>query len=284
MTYRKRVDNLLKDVNKVYLDPSRKKMISDSVDQKRCVVLPTGTLATWTPPASTGRSPKDTYMVKRAESEDTIDWTSSNCIPMQPDTFDMIFDDAMKVFETQENVYALNRVVGADSSYCLPVLTVTYDPLSALFIDNMFRPTPSDQKDSIFADDPFLLISVPWDMLDSEKYKGRLRELGNGKASGIAVTVDFDKRVGIVFGSAYMGSMKKLIFTVMNYYLPAKNILPLHCSANEGADGKSAMLLGLSGTGKTTLSADPIAHCWETTSMVGTIMVLQILNTAATQN
>ena len=257
MTYRKRVDNLLKDVNKVYLDPSRKKMISDSVDQKRCVVLPTGTLATWTPPASTGRSPKDTYMVKRAESEDTIDWTSSNCIPMQPDTFDMIFDDAMKVFKTQENVYALNRVVGADSSYCLPVLTVTYNPLSALFIDNMFRPTPSDQKDSIFADDPFLLISVPWDMLDGDKYKGRLREAGNGKASGIAVTVDFDKRVGIVFGSAYMGSMKKLIFTVMNYYLPAENILPLHCSANEGADGKSAMLLGLSGTGKTTLSADP---------------------------
>ena len=257
MIYREKIDQLLKDVNKVYIDPSRKKMISDSVDQKRCVVLPTGTLATWTPPASTGRSPKDTYMVKRSESEATIDWSSSNCIPMQPDTFDMIFDDAMHVFNAEKKIYALNRVVGADSSYCLPVLTVTYNPLSALFIDNMFRPAPADYKNSVFAEMPFLLISVPWHKLDGAKYKGRLRDLGKGKTSGIAVTVDFDKRVGIVFGSGYMGSMKKLIFTVMNYYLPAKNILPLHCSANEGDDGKSALLLGLSGTGKTTLSADP---------------------------
>jgi phosphoenolpyruvate carboxykinase (ATP) len=257
MSYRERIDLLLKDVNKVQIDPSRKKMIADSVDQKRCVVLPTGTLASWTPPHSTGRSPKDTYIVKRSESEATIDWTSANCIPMAPDTLDMIFDDAIEVFKTKQNIYALNRVVGADSSYALPVLTVTDDPLSSLFIDNMFRPIPEDIESSIYAEKPFLLVSLPWDMLDGDKYKGRLRDLGNNKTSGIAVTVDFDNRIGIVFGSAYMGSMKKLIFTVMNYYLPADGILPLHCSANEGADGHSACLLGLSGTGKTTLSADP---------------------------
>jgi len=257
MKYREPIDLLLKDPNKAFIDPARAKMISDSVEQKRCIVMPTGTLATWTPSESTGRSPKDTYMVKRPQSEATIDWSSSNCIPMAPDTFDMIFEDALEVFSTKEKLYALNRVVGADSSYCLPVLSVTYDPLSALFIDNMFRPVPTDYKKSIFADKPFLLISMPWDKLDAEKYKGRLRDLGNGQTSDIAVTVDFDKRVGIVFGSAYMGSVKKLIFTVMNYYLPAENILPLHCSANEGEDGQSALLLGLSGTGKTTLSADP---------------------------
>lgn len=257
MSYRERIDLLLKDVNKVQIDPSRKKMIQDSVDQKRCVVMPTGTLATWTPPHSTGRSPKDTYIVKRPESEATIDWTSANCIPMDAETLDMIFDDAVQLFQTKNNLYALNRVVGADSSYALPVLTVTYDPLSSLFIDNMFRPVPDDIDHSIYAEEPFLLVSVPWDMLDGEKYKGRLRDLGGGKTSGIAVTVDFDNRIGIVFGSAYMGSMKKLIFTVMNYYLPAAGILPIHCSANEGANGDSALLLGLSGTGKTTLSADP---------------------------
>jgi phosphoenolpyruvate carboxykinase (ATP) len=71
------------------------------------------------------------------------------------------------------------------------------------------------------------------------------------------IGVDFDRRIGIVFGSAYGGSVKKLMFTVMNYYLPAEGILPLHCSANEGSDGDIALLLGLSGTGKTTLSADP---------------------------
>ncbi len=257
MSYREKLNAILKDVNTVFWNPTRKTMINDSVEQKQCVVLPTGTLATWTPSHSTGRSPKDTYIVKRPESESTIDWTSPNCIPMAPDTFDMIYQDALKVLQNKPRLYALDRVVGADSSYALPILTVTYAPLSGLFIDNMFRPVPDDIENSIFAEKPFLLISVPWDMLESERYQGRLRKLPDGSTSGIAVTVDFDKRVGIVFGSAYMGSMKKLIFTVMNYYLPAENILPLHCSANEGPDGDSACLLGLSGTGKTTLSADP---------------------------
>jgi phosphoenolpyruvate carboxykinase (ATP) len=79
----------------------------------------------------------------------------------------------------------------------------------------------------------------------------------DGKTSNMAVAIDFDRRIGIVYGSAYGGSVKKLMFTVMNYYLPAEGILPLHCSANEGKNGDCALLLGLSGTGKTTLSADP---------------------------
>ncbi|MBN1465048.1 phosphoenolpyruvate carboxykinase (ATP) [candidate division KSB1 bacterium] len=257
MSYRERIDTLLKDVNKIYMDPSRKKLIADSIEQKCCVVLQTGTLATWTPVHSTGRSPKDTYIVKRPESEDTIDWTSPNCIPMEPSTFDMIFDDAVHLLAAKQHLYVLHRVVGADSSYALPIMTVTDDPLSGLFVDNMFRPVPQDIHKSIYADKPFLLVSVPWDYLDTARYQGRLRSVGDGRTSEIAVVADFDKRVGIVFGSAYMGSLKKLIFTVMNYYLPADGILPLHCSANEGPNGDCACLLGLSGTGKTTLSADP---------------------------
>lgn len=256
-TFLERLDPLLKDVSKVFRNPARKTMISDSVEQKQCVVLPTGTLATWTPTHSTGRSPKDTFMVKRPESKTTIDWSSPNCIPMQPETFDMIFEDALEVFHNKPRLYVLDRVVGADSTYALPILTVTDAPLSALFTDNMFRPVPPDIHKSIFAERPFLLLGLPWDMLDGERYKGRLRQLPDGSTSSIAVTVDYDRRVGIVFGSAYMGSIKKLIFTVMNYYLPAEHILPLHCSANEGPEGDSACLLGLSGTGKTTLSADP---------------------------
>lgn len=257
MRYQERIDLLLKDVNQVQFDPSRKKLISDSVEQKRCVIMPTGTLATWTPSESTGRSPKDTYIVKKKESESNIDWSSPNCIPMSPDTFDMLFEDSVDIFKTKPRLYSMYRVVGADTSYALPVTTVTYDPLSALFVDNMFRPIPNDLHRSVFAEKPFLLLCLPWETADGEKYKERLRDLGDGKTSGIAVTVDFDNRIGIVLGSAYMGSVKKLIFTVMNYYLPAENILPLHCSANEGPSGDSACLLGLSGTGKTTLSADP---------------------------
>ncbi|RPH88980.1 MAG: phosphoenolpyruvate carboxykinase (ATP), partial [Calditrichaeota bacterium] len=245
------------DVSRSVINPSRKKMIADAVEQKRCMVLPCGTLATWTPVPSTGRSPKDTFIVKRSESESHIDWSSPNCIPMTPETFDMIVEDAVSVLAHKSRVYALDRVAGADSSYALPIQTITDDPLSALFIDNMFRPVPSDIHTSIFAQKPFVLLSIPGNMLDCTRYENRLRRLPSGKTCGIAVTVDFDRRIGIVFGSSYMGSMKKLIFTVMNYYLPAENILSLHCSANEGADGRSALLLGLSGTGKTTLSADP---------------------------
>jgi phosphoenolpyruvate carboxykinase (ATP) len=93
-------------------------------------------------------------------------------------------------------------------------------------------------------------------MIDGTRYKGRLREV-NGRPSEMIIATDFDRGLGLVYGSAYCGSMKKLIFTAMNYYLPAEGILPLHCAANEGTDGSTGLLLGLSGTGKTSLSADP---------------------------
>jgi len=251
------IDQLVKNYKKVLDNPLREKLISDSVEQKCAVIMKTGTLATWTPFHSTGRSPKDTYIVKRPAIEKNIDWTSPNSIPMDPETFEMVFDDAIKTLKLKKSIYAMNRVVGADSSYALPIVAVSDFPLSCLFLDNMFRPIPKDIDKSIFAEKPFYLICLPYEYIEPEKYEGRLRKLADGTTSNILVTMDFEKRIGIVYGSAYMGSLKKLIFTVMNYLLPENNILPLHCSANEGENGDSALLLGLSGTGKTTLSADP---------------------------
>jgi len=121
----------------------------------------------------------------------------------------------------------------------------------------MFRPIPEDIEKSVFNNREFYLLSLPYDYLEKSKYDGRLRKLVDGTTSDMCVAIDFEKRIGVVFGSAYCGSNKKLMFTVMNYYLPFEGVLPLHCSANEGKDGNSALLLGLSGTGKTTLSADP---------------------------
>ncbi len=113
-------------------------------------------------------------------------------------------------------------------------------------------------KQSVFKDKPFTLIALPYEKLDPKRYAGRLREDPRlGHTSTMVVAMDFDRRLGVVYGSAYCGSVKKLIFTVMNYILPPAGILPLHCCANEGPGGDSALLLGLSGTGKTTLSADP---------------------------
>ncbi len=258
-------ENILKDKlltavksHKNVLDNlKREKIIQEVVDNREVVVSECGALATWTPTESTGRSPKDTYMLKRASSEANIDWASPNNIPVDEKTFDMVFDDALKFLSEKPKVYVTDRVIGADAGYAMPVKVVTSNALTALFTDNMFRAVPANIKDSIFADKGFLLLTLPYNKLDSKKYEGRLRKLPNGKTSDLIVAIDYDRRLGVVVGSAYMGSVKKLMFTVMNYYLPQEGILPLHCSANEGKDGSCALLLGLSGTGKTTLSADP---------------------------
>jgi phosphoenolpyruvate carboxykinase (ATP) len=235
----------------------RRRLIQDAVERKEAMISANGALATWTPAESTGRSPKDTYIVRHEETADTIDWDSPNNIPLEPDTFDMLWQDALATLSAKDLLYVTDRVVGADSAYALPVRTVGDRALTALFTDNMFRPVPEDIESSVFAARGFTLLVAPYDKLDRERYEGRLRRLPDGRTSDMAVAMDFDRRMGVVYGSAYGGSVKKLIFTVMNYILPAEDILPLHCSANEGPDGDSALLLGLSGTGKTTLSADP---------------------------
>ena len=236
---------------------SREDLITKAVENKDAIVTPNGALATWTPSNSTGRSPKDTYIVRNPESELNIDWTSPNNIGLNPQTFALIYEDALKTIQSKQTVFTTTRVIGADAKYALPVKTISDKALNQVFIDNMFRPVPEDIQKSIFADQEFQLIALPNDELDKDRYKGLVRDLPNGETSGLCVVVDFDRRIGIVYGSQYQGSMKKLMFTVMNYLLPFNGVLPLHCSANEGKGKDSALLLGLSGTGKTTLSADP---------------------------
>jgi phosphoenolpyruvate carboxykinase (ATP) len=169
----------------------------------------------------------------------------------------MILEDALALTEKKERLYVTDRVVGADSHYALPVRTISDSALTALFTVTMFRPLPKDIGRSIYRDQPFTLLALPADKLDKRRYAGRLRKLPDGTTSDMVVAMDFVERIGIVIGSAYAGSVKKLMFTVMNYLLPKAGILPLHASANEGMKGDIALFLGLSGTGKTTLSADP---------------------------
>jgi phosphoenolpyruvate carboxykinase (ATP) len=235
----------------------RAEMIRQAVARREALVAANGALVTWTPPESTGRSPKDTYMVQRAESQDNIDWTSPNNIPLTPDTFDMLLEDALSALVAKPTLYVADRVLGADPSYAVPLKVVSDRALTVLFSDNMFRPVIPEAANSIIAQRGFTLVALPYDKLDRERYAGRLRRLPDGRTSNMAVAMDFDRMLGAVYGSAYGGSVKKLMFTVVNYLLPGEGILPLHCSANEGPKGDIALLLGLSGTGKTTLSADP---------------------------
>jgi phosphoenolpyruvate carboxykinase (ATP) len=251
------VVNLLQTHPDVLVNPDRRQMIQEAVNNREAIVSANGALATWTPTESTGRSPKDTYVVRHPESEGDIDWDSPNNIPMEPETFDMLVEDAVRTLSASKRLYVTDRVVGADTSYALPVRAVADWALTVLFTDNMFRPVPAGIERSIFAERGMTLLVAPYHKLDRARYEGRLRQLPDGQTSDMAVAMDFDRMIGVVYGSAYGGSVKKLIFTVMNYVLPGEDILPLHCSANEGPGGDCALLLGLSGTGKTTLSADP---------------------------
>ena len=257
MDFEQQLNGLLQR-DTVSRNPAREALINASIEHGEANVSAGGALATWTPPESTGRSPKDTLTVRRPESEATIDWDSPNNLPIDEETFDMLVDDALAVLATKDRVYEIDRVIGADPAYALPVKVVSDRALTALFADNMFRPIPEAIGTSVFHDRPFTLLVLPYDKLDPARYEGRLRvDPRIGGTSTMAIAMDLDRNRGVVYGSAYGGSVKKLMFSVMNYLLPAEGVLPLHCSANEGPEGDIALLLGLSGTGKTTLSADP---------------------------
>ncbi|MFQ6117973.1 MAG: phosphoenolpyruvate carboxykinase (ATP) [Candidatus Bipolaricaulia bacterium] len=258
MEFARELSELLREHRDVQDNPAREALIAEAVERREALVSVSGALATWTPPESTGRSPKDTVIVRHEESAKNIDWDSPNNIPLDRETFEMVLEDALQTLREKSRLYLTDRVVGADVTYALPVRMVTDRALTALFTDNMFRPVPEDLEKSIFAARPFTLVVLPYDKLDPQRYEGRLRrDPATGRASTMVIATDFDERIGVVYGSAYCGSVKKLIFTVMNYLLPAEGILPLHCSANEGPEGDVALFLGLSGTGKTSLSADP---------------------------
>ncbi len=258
MDWKKAIDSLVVSHADVWVNPVRRDIIREVVGRREAFVSRYGALATWTPVESTGRSPKDTLTVRRPSSEGNIDWDSPNNIPIDQETFDMLFEDGLKVLSRKSRLYVIERVLGADVGYSLPVRTVTDRALTVLFTDNMFRPVPGDIGRSIFSSRPFNILVLPYDKLDPGRYKGRLRVVPEtGRTSDMAIAMDFDRMLGIVYGSAYGGSVKKLMFSVMNYILPEAGILPLHSSANEGSGGDSALFLGLSGTGKTSLSSDP---------------------------
>ncbi|MFN3411673.1 MAG: phosphoenolpyruvate carboxykinase (ATP) [Exilispira sp.] len=253
-----RVEKLISKLNKnnvkVNVNLERRSLIEKCIEKKEVFILKTGTLSSITPSHSTGRSPKDTVTVKRSSNEETLDWDSQYNIPITLETFEMLYDDAINFLLQKDEVFLTVRNVGADPSYSLTIYSFSSKALNSLFTLNMFRPY-NEYSESVFYNKSFLLLMLPDDYLNSDKYKGKLRiNPETGKTTQMAIAINYEDRIGIIIGSSYLGTCKKLIFTVMNYYLVFHNILPLHCSANEGVNQDIALFLGLSGTGKTTLS------------------------------
>lgn len=193
----------------------------------------------------TGRSPKDKFTVKDAITEKSVDWGDVN-IPFAPEAFDKLYDKVCAYLSGKE-VWVRDAYACADPKFRLNIRVVNETPWANLFCNDLFlRPT----EDEIKTQTPdWTIIQAPGFQADPAV---------DGTRQGNFTIVNFTRKVILIGGSAYTGEMKKGIFGVLNFVLPHDHkVLSMHCSANEGKDGDVALFFGLSGTGKTTLSADP---------------------------
>lgn len=197
----------------------------------------------------TGRSPKDRFIVKNpgTETAANVDWNDVN-MPAAPEVFDELYDKAVAHMNTRDTVYVFDGYCGASPGSRRKVRFVTEFAWHQHFVTNMFiRPATKEELQDFEPD--FTVINT-CSQIDEDWER-------HGLHSETAVVFNPDKKCGVVLGSYYGGEMKKGIFGLMNYWLPMEGKLPMHCSANVGKNGDVALFFGLSGTGKTTLSADP---------------------------
>ncbi len=193
----------------------------------------------------TGRSPKDKFIVKDSITENSVDWNTFNQ-PIEKKYFDCLLEKMMDYLKDRE-IWIRDSYACADPAYRLNIRTINEEPASNLFAYNMFlRPTEKEIEN--FNPD-WYIIHAPSFFAEPET---------DGTRQGNFTIVNFTKKMILIGGSHYTGEIKKGIFSILNFILPHdKNVLSMHCSANMGKDGDTAIFFGLSGTGKTTLSADP---------------------------
>ena len=192
----------------------------------------------------TGRSPKDKFVVREPSSESRVWWGAVNQ-PLDADKFHALHERMLHYLEGSD-LFVQDVFVGADPDHRLACRVVTENAWSNLFARNLFiRPTPAELES--FSPN-FTVLNVP-----SFKAQPEI----DGTRSETFIVLNLAERMILIGGTGYAGEIKKSMFTVMNYMMPLEGVLPMHCSANIGAGGDTALFFGLSGTGKTTLSADP---------------------------
>jgi len=193
----------------------------------------------------TGRSPKDKFVVKDAQTADLVAWGSVNQ-PFDPEKFEALYHRVLEYLRGKEELFVQELFCGADPRYRLQVRFINELAWQNLFVRQLFvRPT-KEELASHKAE--FTVIAAPLFQADPQR---------DGTNSEAFIIVDFTRKIVLLGGTKYAGEMKKSIFSVMNFLLPQRDVFPMHCSANVGSDGVTALFFGLSGTGKTTLSADP---------------------------
>lgn len=224
------------------LEPAE--LVTDTIQSGEGVLTDTGALMCDTG-KFTGRSPKDRFIVKDDTTQEKVWWGDIN-ISFDEDKFDGLLKRMAARLSQQEKIYVRDAFVGADETHRLRIRVIDTQAWHNLFCYNMFiRP---EQEERIDFTPDFTILAVP-DFKADPMIDGTRQE-------NFAI-INFKKRIILVGGTGYTGETKKGIFSVLNFLLPEKHVLPMHCSANQGRQGDTAIFFGLSGTGKTTLSADP---------------------------
>jgi phosphoenolpyruvate carboxykinase (ATP) len=192
----------------------------------------------------TGRTPKDKFTVKDPVTTELVNWGDVNQ-PFDPEKFDALFDRVTASLRNKE-LFVQELYAGADSKYRLPIRVINEYAWHNLFVRALFvRPSAEELKTHRAE---FTIVAAPEFQADPQR---------DGTRSEAFIVVSFTRKIILIGGTKYAGEMKKSIFGVMNFLLPQNNVFPMHCSANVGKNGETALFFGLSGTGKTTLSADP---------------------------
>lgn len=193
----------------------------------------------------TGRSPKDRFIVKDNITEDKIWWGNVN-IPFESDAFDKLYDKVVNYLSEKE-LFVRDCYACADKNYKLNIRVINEYPWSNMFANNMFLRLQDDELEGFTPE--WTIINAPGFMANPEEDKTRQHNFA---------ILNFTRKIALIGGTGYTGEIKKGIFSALNFILPVyKETLPMHCSANVGKDGDTAIFFGLSGTGKTTLSTDP---------------------------
>jgi len=192
----------------------------------------------------TGRSPQDKFFVREASGEKHVDWGKTNKA-IEQGKFDALLA-RVDEYLREKDVYVLDAFAGADPAYRLPIRVVTEYAWHSMFARHLFIPAKGDELKSFTPE--FAVVDAANFLAVPER---------DGTRSETFIIVDLGRKLILIGGTTYGGEIKKSIFTVMNYLLPLRGVMPMHCSANVGRSGDTAVFFGLSGTGKTTLSADP---------------------------
>ncbi len=227
----------------VYWNLGRAQLIEQAIARGEGQLAESGAFVATTG-AFTGRSPKDRFIVREPTSDASIGWGKVN-VALPESSFDALAELTREELELSD-VFVRDAWCGADRRFRLGVRIITATAWHNLFAANMFIP-PTDSELESFEPD-WTVLHAPSAMADPATHS---------TSSGTYVVLNFGKRTVIIGGTEYAGELKKAIFSVMNFLLPARDVLPMHCSANVGTGGDVALFFGLSGTGKTTLSADP---------------------------